>query len=219
MQVLRDVKHFVKDYQGDKLHPLAAPGAICHRQDSFLSMLQQKCQSIGCRLKRLGVVVFYALNCCVSCRHHIGLSTGRGTAYGEDADHRTGKCSHSFHFGGKEACRGAHVPRMHIQTGAPVSQAALLSNVYTLTRIQIVPESICPSKAVLEDCTALLTGSCAEYKTCWIAPTLDIVSGVFLSRGTVAYIMKRATRIHVGFEQQSAPLLGCVSWKGLIYQT
>lgn len=91
---------------------------------------------------------------------------------------------------------------MHIKTGADVSQTALLTTFYTLSPIQIVPESICPSKAVLEDCTALLTGSCAEYKTCWMAPTLGIVRvehGVYLSRGTEAYIMKRATCIHVGF--------------------
>ena len=80
------------------------------------------------------------------CRHHIRLTTGRGTAYDEDADHRTGKCSHCFHFGGKEACRGAHVPRMHIKTGAAVSQAALLSSFYTLSRIQIVPEESIQSR-------------------------------------------------------------------------
>ena len=183
-------------------------------------MLQQKCQYMGCRFNKLASVVFYALHHAACC-----AGTTSGSAQGEVRLMVRMQITEQANAATASILAARKPAEERMSPGSTSKQVLLchrLTTFYTLSRIQIVPASICLSKAVHEDCTALLTGSCAEYKTCWMAPSLGIVRvehGVFLSRSAVAYIMKRATRSHVGFEQQSAALLGCESWKGLIYQT
>lgn len=57
MQVLRDVKHFVKDYQGEKLHPSAVPGAILVPNSCCMSWLQGSLATVSVTCDRMSKLI------------------------------------------------------------------------------------------------------------------------------------------------------------------